>query len=351
MKKLVALFLSPFALLYGMGLSVHQSLYHSGFFKSVKFSIPVINIGNLAIGGTGKSPHIEYIIRLLKEYVDVSVISRGYRRKTSGYLLVDNHHSAADVGDEPLQMKKKFDDVVFAVSESRSLGIPKLLSQHPQLQVVLMDDGFQHLEVRAGLNILLTEYNNPYFNDYLLPSGRLREWKHGARRAQIIIVTKCPHQPNEIEIAEWKKKLQLQAEQQLFFSTIEYSIPYSIFISSEKFNLNPSMHITLVSAVAQSAYLSDYVAERVASVTDLQYADHHFFTDGEIKDIIERHQSNRNYNKIILTTEKDATRLLMHRDKFQAANLSIYAIPIEVKFYEKELFDQSIKKFLLDFKV
>jgi tetraacyldisaccharide 4'-kinase len=199
LKKTLQLLLAPISFLYGLGVSIYQGFYLSGFFKTLKFSIPVISVGNLTVGGTGKSPHIEYLIRLLKDYIPVAVLSRGYRRKTSGHILLTQLHTALDVGDEPVQIKNKFPDVPFAVNSNRSIGIPKLLSQHPEIKTILLDDAFQHLEVTPGLNILLTEYSNPYFKDYLLPSGRLREWRYGARRADIIIVTKCPTQPNDLE--------------------------------------------------------------------------------------------------------------------------------------------------------
>ena len=351
MKKLQALLLSPFSLLYGIGVSIHQALYFSGFFKAVKFSIPVINIGNLAVGGTGKSPHIEYILDLLHEYLEIGVISRGYKRKTTGYVYVDVNHTALDVGDEPIQMKLKYPQEHFAVSESRSLGIPKLISQVPSLQTILMDDGFQHLEVKAGLNILLTEYSNPYCNDFILPGGRLREWRYGSRRANIIIVTKCPKPIDEQEEQQWRKNLNVQADQHLFFSFIEYQIPYSIFATSEMYHLNPSMHVTLISAVAQSSYLVDYVEDKVASLTDIHYEDHHFFTEQEILELINKHKAISNSNKIILTTEKDATRLALFRRLFEEHQLTIFAIPIKVNFFKKRAFDQFIKNYLLEFKV
>jgi len=351
LKKIIAFLLSPISMLYGMGVSIHQSLYYSGLFKSVKFSIPIINIGNLSVGGTGKSPHIEYILKMIHDYLEVGVISRGYRRKSSGYILLDPSKTVEDVGDEPIQMARKFPNEHFAVSESRSLGIPKLLSQFPNIQVILMDDGFQHLEVKAGLNILLTEYNNPFFKDFLLPSGRLREWRFGSRRAQIIIVTKCPAEPSEAEEHVWRKNLGIKNNQQLFFSTLEYHTAFNVFDPNEKFHLSPTMHVTLISAVAQSSYLVNYIEDKVATVLDINYEDHHFFSKDEVLSLIEKHKAKNSTNKIILTTEKDATRLALFKHIFEEHNIKLYAIPISVLFYKKEAFEHEIKTYLLDFKV
>lgn len=330
---------------------MYQAQYISGISKSFSFNIPVIAIGNLSVGGTGKSPHVEFFLSHFKAYVHPAVLSRGYRRKTFGHVDVTIHHTASEVGDEPLQIKQKFPDVPVAVNKNRSIGIPKLLKDYPQTQLVILDDAYQHLAVKPYLNILLTEYANPYSRDYLLPSGRLREWRYGHQRAKVVVVTKCPHFPDEKEVIRWRKELKLKNEQKLFFSKIKYGTPYNIFQKNEKYELRDSSHVILVSAIAQSDYLNDYVFPKVGSLTDYSYEDHHYFNSLEIQTICEKFKSLPQEDKIILTTEKDATRLSLFQSEFQTRGISVYALPIEVQFYQQELFIDTIKNYLLDFKV
>lgn len=351
MNKVTAFFLAPFSFLYGIGVSFYQSLFQSGLLKSIKFNIPVISIGNLSVGGTGKSPHIEYLIRLLDAYMPVGVLSRGYKRKTVGHILLNLSHTVEDVGDEPVQIKRKFPHVPFAVNKNRSTGIPKLLSQHPEIKVILLDDAFQHLEVTPSLSILLTEFAHPYSEDYLLPGGRLREWRYGARRADIVIVTKCPHSPTPDEEFIWRKKLRLQERQQLFFTGIKYLQPYNIFNREQVYFLNPSLHIFLISAIAQSDYLTDFIRPQVGALTEFIYEDHHYFDEVELNVIIQKYLAISHSNKMILTTEKDATRLMLHSSLFEKHQIVIYAMPIEIECFDKIRFDSWIKNNLLAFKV
>ncbi len=338
-------------MLYGIGVSIYQALYYSGFLKAVKFSFPVISIGNLSVGGTGKSPHIEYLIGILKEYIHLAVLSRGYKRKTIGFRLVELNDDSRSVGDEPRQIKNKFPEIPVAVCESRAEGIPRLIRDNPDLQLILLDDAFQHLAVKPGLTILLTEYRNPYSRDFLLPSGRLREWRYGAVRADVIIVSKCPENMQDVDFNYWRSELQLKSHQELFFSKISYGIPYEIFNPSKQFHLNPGLHITLISAIAQSSYLIDYLSPRVASVVDYNFEDHHYFNETELRALIEKDKQISHPNKMILTTEKDATRLVLFKEFFQEKGIEIYAIPIKVEFYQEKLFEQFIKNYLLEYKI
>lgn len=350
-KKILAILLLPFSVLYGIGVSLYQALYFSGLHKPVKFSFPVISVGNLSVGGTGKSPHIEYLIRLLRDYVELAVLSRGYKRKTNGFLHVGEESTALEVGDEPLQIKHKFPSIPVAVSESRSLGIPQLLKDYPDLQLILLDDAFQHLAVKPALSILLTEYSNPYHKDVLMPSGRLREWRFGAERADVIVVTKCPEGMGESEFAKWKQQLNLRTHQHLYFSKIIYGVPYEIFNPQKQYKLNPSVHVILISAIAQSGYLEDYLNGLVGAVSNYSFEDHHYFTEVELNALIGKYEAVSQSNKMILTTEKDATRLKLFKAYFEKRGVEVYAIPIEVVFYQQSNFDQYLKTFLLDFKV
>ncbi|MBP6523671.1 MAG: tetraacyldisaccharide 4'-kinase, partial [Saprospiraceae bacterium] len=202
-----------------------------------------------------------------------------------------------------------------------------------------------------GLNILLTEYAIPYFQDYLLPSGRQREWRYGARRADIVIVTKCPNEPKEEEIFTWRFKLKLNEKQLLFFSYLDYGTPYHLFNHDKIFKLNDGLDLMVISAIAQSSYLLEYLAPRVASVTDYNFEDHHYFTETELTHIFNKYNKISHSNKMLLTTEKDATRLRLHETFIRNQNLDIYVLPLNIDFYNKELFDQTIKNFLLEFKI
>ena len=342
--------LLPFSFLYGLGVSLHQGLYFAGILKPVRFNLPVICIGNLSVGGSGKSPHVEYLLRMLKEYLEVGVLSRGYKRKTSGFLFVQPDHTALDVGDEPKQMHAHFPDIPFAVSESRAMGIPRMLREFPDTQLILLDDAFQHLAVEAGHNILLTEYARPYTRDFLLPVGRLREWRYGAARANTIIVTKCPENLNTEDMERMRIELNPSKNQRIFFSTIDYGDPYHVFNPGKVFKINPGVHITLISAIAQSSYLEDYLNIHAASVNGFHFEDHHYFSESELTGLVEHFSSISHSNKMLLTTEKDATRLMLFKEYFENRNIDLYSIPIQVRFFEPELFEQHIRNYLLEFK-
>ncbi len=350
---LVKILLLPFSLLYGLGVSLHDVAYRAGLLKSIKFDVPVISVGNLSVGGAGKTPHIEYLIRLLKDYVNVATLSRGYGRKTQGFLTVHPQMSAQQVGDEPLQFKRKFPDITVTVSESRAFGIPQIMMDQPETQVVLLDDAFQHRAVTPGLNILLTEYNHLFTRDWLLPSGRLREWRSGYQRADIIIVTKCPQELPDSEQARVTNEIKPFSHQQVYFSYYKYGQPYYIFNARYVADLQSDWQVLLVCAIARTEYLTDYLQEKVESVTILEYADHHLFTEDDMREVKVAFDRIQSEKKIILTTEKDAMRLELHRKLLIDNQLPVFALPVQVEFHSggSEQFDQTIKDFLLNFKV
>ena len=345
--------LAPLALLYGLGVLINQWLYKSGLLRGVRFSLPVISVGNLSVGGTGKTPHTEYIIRLLREHLSLAVLSRGYKRKTTGYLEVTPSHSAEQAGDEPLQFKRKYPEVQVAVAESRSLAVPQLLRTHPEVQVIILDDGFQHREVKPGLNILLTEYNDLYTRDWLLPVGRLREWRSAASRADAIVITKCPDHIDPAEKASLRNEVIKREGQQVFFSRYIYGNPYRMYRSDERVPLNDDVDVLLVVAIAGTEYLMEYVGARAGSVKLLAYNDHHPFSSFDVGDIERYYKEMRaDRRNIILTTEKDAMRLDAHRELLQRLNLPVFLLPVAVQFLEQEElhFDTYVKDWLLNFK-
>ncbi|MFN0215091.1 MAG: tetraacyldisaccharide 4'-kinase [Saprospiraceae bacterium] len=348
----IRILLLPFALLYGLGVGFRNLLYRVGILRSVRFDLPVISVGNLSMGGAGKSPHIEYLIRWLDQFLEVAVLSRGYGRNTTGYRPVTTIDNAEMVGDEPLQFKRKFPNVPVCVSESRALGVPELVKRNPETQCVLLDDAFQHLAVTPGLNILLTEFAHPFTRDWLLPSGRLREGRYNYRRADIIIVTKCPPNFSIQERQNLIEEIDPFPRQKVFFSRYRYDIPYDLLRPDLRRPLDLDTDVLLVSAIANTDYLLKHLAASVKSAQTLEFEDHHFFKEDELRDMMRRFERLHGRNKIILTTEKDAMRLELHRDFFWKNEIPIYVLPVEVEFCDDDELDfqEEVKRVLLEFK-
>lgn len=344
--------MAPFSLLYGMGVSLRNTFYKTGLLKSISFSVPIISVGNLSVGGAGKTPHIEYLIRLLREYLNVATISRGYKRKSKGFLVVQPNMNAEKVGDEPMQFKRKFNDVVVTVSESRAFAVPEIMGRHPETQVVLLDDAFQHRAVNPGLNILLTEYSHPFHKDFLLPAGRLREWRSAYKRADVIVVSKCPPEVSPEARAAMIKSINPLPEQKVFFSYYDYDHPYFIFNPRYRLKLEPDMSVLLVCAIARTDYLVDYLNEKVENVRVLEYEDHHYYSKYEVANLQRTFEKWDVPKKVILTTEKDAMRLELHYPFMKENEMPVFALPVQVKFHFDggEAFDKEVKQFLLDFK-
>ncbi len=329
--KLIRFLLFPIAVVYDVITSIRNHFFESGFFSSKTYTTPTIVVGNLSVGGTGKSPQIEYLIRLLKDQYKVATLSRGYKRKTEGFQIVNNAHTAEDVGDEPLQFFSKFDNITVAVDANRREGIEKL-QKKKNPDVILLDDAFQHRKVKAGFYILLTKYNDLYVDDFLLPTGNLRESKRGAKRADVVVVTKCP-QLTDAEKLKVKKKLKLQKHQQLFFS----SIVYNEFLRGEEEVSLASLkekEIVLVTGIAAPSPLLTFLTSEGIQFTHLKFPDHHNFTDADILKITKASQQ-----KMILTTEKDYVRL-----KGRLNNL--FYIGIKTTFLE---YEQSFNNGILDY--
>ncbi len=335
--KLIRFLLFPFAIIYNIVTTVRNILYNTGILKSRSFKIPIIVVGNLNVGGTGKSPQIEYLIRLLKSNYRIATLSRGYKRKTKGFQLVNNTHQAEDVGDEPLQFFSKFKNIAVAVDADRVNGITNL-NKIVAPEVILLDDAFQHRKVEAGFYVLLTKYNDLYVNDFLLPTGNLRESKSGAKRANIVVVTKCPQGIDEVEMQQIQKKLNLQPKQKLFFSTISYN---EILKGSQHRSLETvKEEIILVTGIANASPLLKYLTSKNIKFTHLNYPDHHNFSSSDIAIINTNSSANTGHKKMILTTEKDYVRL---KNKLS----DLYYIEIESKIInEKKMFDAEIQRFV-----
>ncbi len=347
--------LFPLSLLFGLGVALKNAMYKARVFNGVRFNVPVISVGNLTVGGAGKTPHVEYLVRLLRSYIHTSVLSRGFGRRTNGFMLVRPELQSSDVGDEPLMFARKYRDVAVAVSESRSLGIPLLLQHHQDLQVILLDDAYQHRSVTPHLNILLTEFDNLFYNDWLLPTGALREWRSGYRRADIIVVSKCPLSLTQESRYSILQKIQPQGHQSVYFSAYRYHPPYSMFTRGARIELTNKYSVLLVCGIARTEYLLDYVSECVGYLDLLHFGDHHVYRPEDIDLISSRYENlpGDSENKIILTTEKDAVRLEYFGTSITSRRLPVFLLPLEVVFLFEDgaLFDNYIHQFLLDFKV
>lgn len=333
MLKSFRYILFPFSLLYGIAIWIRNFLFDKKYLAAASFNFPVICIGNLAIGGTGKTPMTEYLVRILKQPYQVAVLSRGYKRKTRGYVLATTTTTAVDIGDEPLQIHNKFPEIAVAVSEDRIVGIPQLLHDLPHTDVIILDDAFQHRQVRAGLNILLTDFNNLYTRDILLPAGDLRDSRSSSKRADIIIVTKCKSYLNEIERNKIIKELNPLVHQKVYFTKIEYNIPFHLFSREEKM-LQQEEAVLLVCAIANPQPLKEMLTSFVSYYDVLSFPDHHIFNTDDLNDIIRQFKKLDNPNRIILTTEKDAVRLQKFENEL--ANFPIYVLPMSHKFLFEE---------------
>lgn len=340
--------LLPLAWLYALVMQVRNWLFDIGLLRSQPYSVPIIGVGNLAVGGTGKTPHTEYIVRLLHQRFRTATLSRGYGRKSKGFMLLDEHTSAQDGGDEPCQMRRKFPDITVCVCEKRTVGMQRLLSLLPPPQVVLLDDNYQHRYVKAGLQILLTDYKRLYVDDSVLPAGCLREGSRGARRADVVIVTKCPSDLSEDKAEEIAQRLKLQPRQPLYFTTLRYGTPY-LFGSPTQGLDTPPLDMVMVAGIAHPEPLRDYWTAKGCNVNLIRFPDHHTFTAQDAKRLNAAFDKLPVGQSILLTTEKDAERI-QHIAPALAQSLlnRLYVQPIEVQFLfnKGEEFDRSIYNFV-----
>ncbi len=344
--SVVRILLYPFALIYGAIVWLRNRLYDAKFFTSISFSLPVITIGNLSTGGTGKTPHVEYLVRLLQYRYRVATMSRGYKRHTQGFLLADEKSNALRIGDEPMQYHIKYPELVVSVAEERMIGIPALLQRRPDVDVILLDDAYQHRSVKAGLTILITDYSRPFYNDHILPFGSLRESRNAYKRANIIIVSKCPMDMTAAQANEIENRINPLPHQQVFFTGIQYDKPFDL-ITNEAADLSDK-NIILVCGIARPEPLIAYLKNSAADVHTLSYKDHHYFVTADLEEIKETYDNWSVPNKIIVTTEKDAARLHLHFDKLKEWDISIVVMPIVVTvlFNKNTIFDSTVLQYV-----
>ncbi len=325
----------PLSWLYGLGVRLRNQLFELGILKSRSFDIPVISVGNITVGGSGKTPHVEYLIRLLKSNSKVAVLSRGYKRKSKGYVLAGKDTRMRDIGDEPYQMKTKFPDIHVAVDKSRCHGIDMLTSGEAtkDTDVILLDDAFQHRYVKPGINILLVDYHRLIIYDKLLPAGRLREPQKGKSRADIVIITKCPKDLKPMEYRVIIKAMDLYPYQQLYFTSLEYDDLNPVFGSSKRplSSIGKAENILLLAGIASPKQLAYDLGEYSSNIRQMTFPDHHQFTAKDIERI------NATFDampspKMIITTEKDNARLSGMDGLSEDVRRNIYTLPIRVKF-------------------
>ena len=323
--KLIRFLLFPFTIVYILITSIRNFLYDIGFLKATSFNKPIIAVGNLSVGGTGKTPQIEYLIQLLNGR-SLAVLSRGYGRNTKGFLCADATKTAADIGDEPLQFYKKFPDITVAVDENRVHGIQKVHKS----SIVLLDDAFQHRKVKAGFYVVLTKYNDLFSNDFVLPTGNLRERRSGVQRANAVIITKCPRSISMVEQNDIKKLVSRYFKGPIFFSSINYST--ELFGAREQ-RISASelrnYEVVLITGIANPAPLLAHLSDLDCKYTHVSFSDHHQFSENEVQGLQAQFDALQGSQKMILTTEKDYVRL-------ENRLTNLYYLPIATTFVDRQ---------------
>jgi len=354
--NLLRLLAWPFAFLYGLVVIIRNKLFDTGFFPSTEIKeAALIGVGNLTVGGTGKTPHVEYLVRLLSPRYSVATLSRGYGRQTSGFRLAEESDTTSEIGDEPRQFRHRFaPEIPVAVDANRVHGVKKLLEKFPKLQVVILDDVFQHRRIKPGLQIVLTDYARLYYQDHMLPTGLLREPKSGIRRADIIIVTKTPQLFSPLERKRIIKKISPQPYQKVYFSTIVYGhfVPFG---NSEKalelpkeFFFERNFSVILLTGIANSHSLEYFLKDKVKELVTCRFRDHHEFSPADLLRLQEIFKNLTAENKIVLTTEKDAMRLRKPGLEEYLGDLPVYYVPIEIAFHDQDAsaFNQQIQDYV-----
>ncbi len=348
--KSFRILLFPFSLLYGLIVITRNYLFDKNLIKSVLFNLPIIAVGNLSVGGTGKSPMVEYFLTLLKDKYEVATLSRGYKRKTKGYVLAHAETTALEIGDEPMQFHSKFPDIAVAVGEERIVAIPQLLQDRPETNVIILDDAFQHRIIKPGFNILLTECSNLFTRDFFLPAGDLRDQKSSYKRADVIVITKCPSNLTVKEKNTIKKEINPLPHQRIFFTVIEYGHPYHIINKAQK-PVTSNDEVLLVCGIANPSPLKNYLSQNAKTYNQLSFPNHHIFT---IEDVIEIRKKFNDLNadeKMIITTEKDAVRLMKFNEEL--VSMPVFVLPVKHRFLFGEgiQFDSIVNTFIETFPV
>lgn len=347
--------LLPLSCIYGAITKIRNKLFDYNILKSRSFEIPVVCVGNISVGGTGKTPHTEYLIRLLKDEFRVNVLSRGYKRKSKGFVMAQRGSTKIeDIGDEPFQMWNKFSDINVSVDSDRCNGIENILrlnANSDKQDVIILDDAFQHRYVKAGMNILLIDYNRPIHNDAILPAGRLRESEKGKQRADIIIVSKCPADMTKEDKDEFIKAISPAPEQEVYFTYMKYDSLYNIFEPEKSIrteSLDNSYGVMLLTGIASPKAIINMLEKYCRNITTITYSDHHNFSKEDIRSITQKFSDIKEKKKLIITTEKDAARLICDKHLDDDIKPYIYALPVKVDFMDNatSMFNKKITEYV-----
>ena len=338
--------LLPISLLYHIVLTIRHKLYDWHILRTTRFEKPVICVGNLNLGGTGKTPHTEYLVNLLKDSYRVATLSRGYGRKTKGFKQAESSSTYEDLGDEPLQYFMKFPEIQVAVDEDRVDGVRKLMRSPYYSEVILLDDAFQHRSIKPGLNILLTEYQHLYCDDFLVPAGTLRDVKSAAKRADLIVVSKSPKELDETSKTTIVAKLKPLEHQKVFFSYLEYAPLQPLNETAKTISIEETDSILAFCGIANPNPFIVELRNRYKTVDSLHFADHHTYLEDDAKAILKRFESLGDKKKIIVTTEKDAARLTNSPYLCQFERTPLYDLPVSVRIHEEEMFNETILNYV-----
>lgn len=345
MRVLLSYLLYPITIIYSIWVYFRNMFYDFGWLNSKKHNVTTIGVGNLKVGGTGKTPHVEYLISILSENYSVAILSRGYGRKTKGFRLLDlEKDTAITVGDEPLQMKQKYPNIIFAVCEDRNKGIETLEKQIKGLEIVILDDCFQHRALSLDLSILLTEYSKPFFDDRILPFGLLREQKNGYKRADYILITKSPLNHTLGDRVSFESKLRPKKYQKVFFSHIDYKDIYSLWEKEITAKIEDNT-VILLTGIADNTQMVEYISEKTNIIEKIEYPDHYNFSNKDIDKIISIYETKKQSNTIIITTEKDSIRL---KDFEILKQLPVFILPIGLTITSSAMKSASFKEIIID---
>lgn len=336
-KKILPYLLKPLAGVYGFVTDVRNWLFDQNILKSEQFEVPVVSVGNITVGGTGKTPHVEYLVGMLSNYYKIAVLSRGYKRKTRGFVIANRNSTPDTVGDESLQIFNKLGSkAIVAVCESRVKGIKEILKLYPDIQLILLDDSFQHRYVKPKVNILLMDYSRPIYEDRLMPFGRLREAEHNVTRADMVIVTKCPVDLQPLAYRLVKNKLELMPYQKLYFSGIRYGMIEPVFPNDHPYHVDLATFtsrdsVLLVTGVANPRGFVRHFRKYPFKVSVCHYPDHHDFSRVDLQDILKKFRNLKGERKVIITTEKDAVRMAYNPYFPSYLKQYVFYIPISVR--------------------
>lgn len=330
--KIINYLLLPFSGLYALGASLRNRLYDKGIFKAASFDIATIGVGNLVMGGTGKTPMTEFLLMLFKEEYKLAILSRGYGRKNSGFRMAEKTDSSEEIGDEPFQYKQKFPDTAVYVGEDRVMSIPEILGIDPETNMILLDDVMQHRALAPHVMIMLTTWDRPFYNDHFFPSGQLRDGREQAGRADLVIVSKCPETLSPKEKKQWKDQWNFEAHQQVFFAGLKYQHPYSFWEPQKKIALEKVSSIFVFGGIAKLEPLLDYLKSKCESVKHIHFSDHHYFKQSDLDKIIDQAKDC----EMILSTEKDAARLALVKEQMVRTDWPLFILPVEMDFNGQE---------------